>query len=535
MTTPRDIADARAARVARNGADETPSGDKPEVVISGRELDVVTDEIVGHLHAANDPPDLFVRGGKITAVRADETGAPIVEAIDGYQVRDRISRALIPVRVDKDGKRSRSAPPLDLAANVLAQKAWPFPALAGVTQLPTLRPDGTIHADAGYDPITRLIYVPNGLDVPPIPHEPDAGEVTEALETLRDDLLGDFPFEDDANRANAVAMLLSPFIRPAIRGQVPLALLDASTPGTGKGLLANVCAVLATGRPAAARPLSSNDEELRKALLSVLLSSPDVIVLDNVETTIASPTLASVLTTDEWVDRVLGRSQEVRVPNRATWLCTGNNVTVAGDIGRRCYRIRLETDRANPDERTDFKHPDLLAWAQDNRSRLVAAALTLARAWWAVGRPDADEPPTMGGFTPWARAVAGILHHAGMDGFLANLTEFRQTVDVGAQQWETFIITLHELTEGEPTTAGTIANRLRSAAQNAKDAIPGRLLDDLSSDSFARKLGEAFRQRTGRRHGLCEWVVVKDGKDRNKAVEWLFKAEHPERAESGES
>ena len=45
-------------------------------------------------------------------------------------------------------------------ATSAATATLPFPALAGITEAPIIRPDGTIVTTAGYDPITRLIYRP---------------------------------------------------------------------------------------------------------------------------------------------------------------------------------------------------------------------------------------------------------------------------------------------------------------------------------------------------------------------------------------
>ena len=42
---------------------------------------------------------------------------------------------------------------------------WKFPAVVGLITTPTLRPDGSLLADPGYDPVTRLILAAP----PPIP------------------------------------------------------------------------------------------------------------------------------------------------------------------------------------------------------------------------------------------------------------------------------------------------------------------------------------------------------------------------------
>ena len=56
--------------------------------------------------------------------------------------------------------------------------------------------------------------------------------------SLIDEVIGEFPYQDTASHANAHGLLLTPIIRQSISGHVPLALLDATRPGTGKTLLA---------------------------------------------------------------------------------------------------------------------------------------------------------------------------------------------------------------------------------------------------------------------------------------------------------
>ena len=46
---------------------------------------------------------------------------------------------------------------------------------------------------------------------------------------------------DNADLANAVAAFILRFVRLLIEGPTPLHLIESPTPGSGKGLLADVC------------------------------------------------------------------------------------------------------------------------------------------------------------------------------------------------------------------------------------------------------------------------------------------------------
>ncbi len=61
-------------------------------------------------------------------------------------------------------------------------------------------------------------------------------------------------------------------------------------------------------------------------------------------------------------------------------------------------------DSEHPEERTDFRHPRLLAWVGENRGRILPAALTLLRAYVAAGRP-VQRLPGFGSFEEWSDLV----------------------------------------------------------------------------------------------------------------------------------
>src|SRR5262249_38729848 len=97
--------------------------------------------------------------------------------------------------------------------------------------------------------------------------------------------------------------------------------------------------------------------------------------------------LSAVLTAREWHDRRLGVNETIAVPNRAIWIATGNNVTTSTEIERRSVHCRLDAHSDRPWERTRFRHRDLRGWARAHRPALVAACLTLVRAWLHAGGP----------------------------------------------------------------------------------------------------------------------------------------------------
>ena len=141
------------------------------------------------------------------------------------------------MRISGKGESRPITPPLDVTRDVESLGGWDFPPLAGITEAPVLRPDGTVLIEPGYDVATGLYYVPApGLTVPPIPAAPTDGELTMAIEIVRE-VLCDFPFDSEASRANGYGALIAPVLRPAIEGPAPLPIIDKPPPGSGASRL----------------------------------------------------------------------------------------------------------------------------------------------------------------------------------------------------------------------------------------------------------------------------------------------------------
>jgi hypothetical protein len=257
----------------------------------------------------------------------------------------------------------------------------------------------------------------------------------------------------------------------------------------------------------------NHDEEWRKKITSTLRKGATVITIDNIEGRLEAASLASVLTAVRWGDRILGATAEIELPQRATWLATGNNIRLGGDLQRRCYRIGLDSKNAKPWLGRTFTHKNLPAWVVANRGELVAALLILSRAWFSAGCPS-GEAPIIGSFEEWCRIVGGILSHSGVSGFLDNLDEMYEQGDDEAAEWEEF---LHALSGRFPScfTTSDISTDLR-VNHSLVDALPERLgkewADPVGHTSFGKKLGNALSSRVDRRYGTAQYRVESDGK-----------------------
>lgn len=478
-------------------------GSLPTIIVSNRQLRDSAQDAIAALVAANDPPVVFVRGGGLARVRRDEEGRPVLDVLGSAELRGRLARVANFVRVKstKDGSENNSVtPPLELAQDILALGEWPdLPPLSGVTRAPTLRPDGSILSRPGYDPATRLLFVPAGDDeLPEIPETPTRADAQAAAAAVLD-LLTDFPFVDEASGANAVAEVITPLIRPTIAGSVPMVINDAPSRGTGKGLLAQIPGVLATGAPPPMTSPPAEDEELRKLLTTFVMSGTELVVFDNVEQRVAWPSLSRFLTALEWQDRLLGRSEKISFPNRSVLMMTGNNVRLGGDMPRRTYWVRLDSRLARPWTRQGFRHSNLLAHVAQHRYKIVAAILTMARAWFIAGRPPA-ETAVLGNYEDWTRIVGGILVYAGIAGFLANQPDLYDRMDEVTPAWEGFCEAWYQALGEQSYLVAELVERLK-VDSSFRLALPDDLSETLDADmkgqrvSFSRRLGKALSSR----------------------------------------
>jgi hypothetical protein len=525
---PWNIASVADQKVEKNG--HQPRNHCPEqlpiIVVNNRELRDVSADTILALQAGNVPPTLFVRSGEMVTVRSDELGRHAISAVSESLLRGRMTRSADFRRLVQDKNRNKHYPavnpPIDVVRDVLAlaPDTWGLPALESVTESPLLRPDGTVLSAAGYDQITRVYYAPSpSLQLPAIPDEPGSEGVDSAVRLL-DEVLEGFPFVDAASKANAYAMLLTPIIRRAIAGNVPIALVDAPQAGTGKSLLAEIVALIHTGSDAAMQPAPArgDESEWRKMLGAVLMNGNALTVFDNVDHRLQSASLALAVTASTWTDRILGQTKTVTLPVRCTWIATGNNLQLGGDLPRRCYWIRLDAGSSQPWQRSGFRHPDLKQWVRDHRGELIAALLMIARAWFFAGKPE-GLAETLGGFESWAKIVGGVLAHAGIPGFLQNLDSLYQESDPAQLQWEAFLQALADAFEERGFTIKELVELLPGNSELSQ-ALPDELADEDRKGSLQRRLGRAFSERVGRRYGVRGLHLVKAGTNRNKVVMW---------------
>lgn len=299
-----------------------------------------------------------------------------------------------------------------------------IPLLTHIVHTPFFSPGGALVDSAGYHAESRTLLLPApSLNVGPIPERPTDGDLEWARSLILDDLLVDFPFEDQASRANAVALLLLPFARRMIRGLTPMHLIESARQGTGKGLLQQLISLVTQGVNPTLTSAPEHPDEWRKTITAALLGAPLFVFFDNVHE-LRSRHLEQALTADTWGDRILGVSEHAEIDNRAVWVASGNNISYSVDMSRRASKIRIVALEEQPwrSLRT-FKHKNIRRWAIENRSNLVRACLILIRAGLQRATPAQDDAAKRGSYEEWYETMGRILAGIGIPDFDGNAAQ----------------------------------------------------------------------------------------------------------------
>jgi hypothetical protein len=173
----------------------------------------------------------------------------------------------------------------------------------------------------------------------------------------------------------------------------------------------------------------------------------------------------------------------------AVWYGTGNNVAVAADTTRRIIHIRLDVLDERPEERTGFKHPELIRWIGQNRPRLWADAMTVLVAYCNVGRPNQNLTP-FGGFEGWSRLVREAIVWAGLPDPCRTRTRLAESSDTTAdalgqflQAWRAYdannegiVVSdmLAQLYRRESPPSDQLSIAMRGAIENLVGCPPGK-------------------------------------------------------------
>lgn len=384
--------------------------DAPEIKQSDKAIYNSDPEHVQHAQVSKalaKHQELYSQAGEIVAVQ-DEVIIPISV---------NLMPSLISSSVTYIGAKGSSiAVPQHVCKSVHADRqriGWRK--LLGTKESAAMRPDGTVHSEAGYDPMTS-VYLTNPVG------KFERMELGDAVETLVEPF-ADFLF-NDGGLAGCIACILTLLARDLLHdmsGSVPAFVFTAPDSGSGKTTLAEICQIISGVSEPGSMAYVSNSAEMEKRFQAHAMGGDACMYIDNWQTgaVVGGPMLDSMVTSKKTVKvRDFGKLRNMERQWRSTILITGNQLEVRGDFRRRVVYISVQ--RQDPDYK--FAIRELRTHVLANRVRYLAAATSILSHSMSEGP---DYTITLPSFETWCTLVGAAVWRAGF----GDPTEGRKVLD----------------------------------------------------------------------------------------------------------
>jgi putative DNA primase/helicase len=335
----------------------------------------------------------------------EKTQVTILRRLDASQLRMLVTKhAAFFEKQNKSGK-VRVMAPLEPFNTLIGLGHYAFPNVAGVIDAPTMRPDGTILADSGYDEATGLWhYKDPHLGIVEVPKKPTRKQAQAALDKLKA-LLAEFPFADPRlDISVALAAILTVVARGAFPHSVAF-MVTAFAAGSGKGYLVELITTIARGRKVVPISVGDGEVEFEKRLSVALMEGHSIVSVDNCAQgqEVGGDFLCTLIAEGCAAPRILGKSEMPQCDWNGTFFINGNNIAYRGDMVRRGLIINLDAKMERPETKVYSGRPvDLVI---KNRAEYIAAALTVVRAAFVSEEAQSLNLSPLNGFEGWSQFV----------------------------------------------------------------------------------------------------------------------------------
>lgn len=408
LTSGADLAAAAAEQVALAESGGQSSDPLRPIVAVGaplHELATTVETVLIEQEAplyANGPRLVTPIMQEVEAAKGRTTQVAQLKEVTMHVLLDHMSRVASWAKVGNRGAEPVD-PPIQ-AAQILQSRfgEWRFRRVSGVLTTPTLRPDGSLLNEPGYDAATRL-FLMNPPALPNMPEAPTRWDAEFAIKLFRD-LLHEFPFVDEVSKSVALSGILTPVVR-GLFSTAPMHVTNAATPGTGKSYLMDTITAVASGQACPVMNYGNTEEEAEKRLGALLMLGQPIVSIDNMNGMINGASLCQYIERPTVQVRRLGASEMITIDNRATMFANGNNVSISQDLIRRSILCNLDAKVERPELREFASRPvdTILA----NRKLYITAALIIVRAYLLAGQPG--KLPPLASFEGWSDSVRSAL------------------------------------------------------------------------------------------------------------------------------
>jgi len=243
-------------------------------------------------------------------------------------------------------------------------------------------------------------------------------EAKEIIQTL----LKEFCFKTSQDYNTAIAGLITPALRGLFKNfnaRTPPFFYLGNRERVGKDYLAGITGILYEGQALEETPISSGErsgnsnEELRKKILAAMIHGRKRLHFSNNKGYLNNAVFESIITAENYSDRILGRNDILSFPNELDFSLSGNvGITYTPDFANRCKFVNLFLEIEDANSRM-FENPTLHNWIKENRPLILSAVYSLIRNWVDKGQKPGTLP--FASFPEWARVCGGIMEAAGYD------------------------------------------------------------------------------------------------------------------------
>ncbi|MEP5088833.1 MAG: hypothetical protein ABJR23_05340 [Paracoccaceae bacterium] len=223
-----------------------------------------------------------------------------------------------------------------------------------------------------------------------------------AYNWLLDEWLLDFPFHEEVDKANAIALACTMLVSPThLAGEEgpPAFSITATRHNAGKTFLPTIIMEAIAGR--CSTTTYPKGEELIKVLTTLVLAGKPYVIFDNLPRgwRVGDARLEHFVTATDYENRILGANKEINAPANVVVIVAGNQIEVTKDMRSRTLVVNLQPKADINLARRTYHHTDLRAFTRTNRGKILGALSAVLSAKAKGG--------LSGRFTAWNQVVAG--------------------------------------------------------------------------------------------------------------------------------
>jgi len=322
----------------------------------------------------------------------------------------------------------------------------------------------------------------------------------EQAKMILSSIYGEFCFKDRQDYINAIAGLLTPFLKglfPTFNTRTPVFFYTANRERAGKDYCADITGIVYEGHAIQEPPIcngektGNNNEELRKKILSAMIAGKKRLHFANNRGYIDNAVFEGIITSPKYSDRALGRNENLTFDNEIDFSLSGNvGVGFTADLANRSRFIRLFLDIEDANSR-QFKNPNLHGWIKDNRGMILSALYCLVKNWVDSGKPDGKV--SFSSYPEWAKICGGIMECAGYD---SPCKTDREVFNIGGDSETNDMKTLFEMCYEEYPDKWIKKQDMKDLITSSEDSIFSYI--DFNKRSDQTKFGNKVNKFVGR-------------------------------------